>query len=91
MGRVLSIYVRLLKKFALTNSGVEIVYPVHLNPNVLAPVTKLLSDIENIHLMAPLSYPSFVWLMNKAYLIITDSGGVQEEAPSLGKTCIGNA
>ncbi len=74
-----------LKKIALTNSGVEIVYPVHLNPNVLAPVTKILSDIENIHLMAPLSYPSFVWLMNKAYLIITDSGGVQEEAPSLGK------
>lgn len=74
-----------LKEIALKNPGVEIVYPVHLNPNVLKPVNELLSDIKNIHLVKPLSYPSFVWLMNKAYLIITDSGGVQEEAPSLGK------
>lgn len=64
---------------------VEIVYPVHLNPNVQNPVRDRLSETENIHLIRPLSYPSFVWLMAKSYLIITDSGGIQEEAPSLGK------
>ena len=74
-----------LKKIAVNNPDVEIVYPVHLNPNVLKPVNKLLGDVENIYLVNPLSYPSFVWLMNQSYLIITDSGGVQEEAPSLGK------
>lgn len=74
-----------LKEIAVNNPDVEIIYPVHLNPNVLKPVNELLSDIKNIHLVKPLSYPSFVWLMNKSYLIITDSGGVQEEAPSLGK------
>ena len=74
-----------LKEIAVKNPNVEIVYPVHLNPNVLKPVNELLGKIKNIHLVKPLSYPSFVWLMNKAYLIITDSGGVQEEAPSLGK------
>jgi UDP-N-acetylglucosamine 2-epimerase (non-hydrolysing) len=67
------------------NSDVEIVFPVHLNPNVLQPVTKFLSDYKNIHLVEPLDYPSFVWIMSESYLIITDSGGVQEEAPSLGK------
>ena len=56
-----------------------------MNPNVQKPVYELLNGIGNIKLIAPLSYPSFVWLMNKSYLIITDSGGVQEEAPSLGK------
>ena len=74
-----------LKEIAIKNPDVEIVYPVHLNPNVLKPVNELLGNINNIHLVKPLSYPSFVWLMNKSYLIITDSGGVQEEAPSLGK------
>ena len=74
-----------LKEIAINNPDVEIVYPVHLNPNVLKPVNELLSNILNIHLVKPLSYPSFVWLMNQSYLIITDSGGVQEEAPSLGK------
>jgi UDP-N-acetylglucosamine 2-epimerase (non-hydrolysing) len=74
-----------LKKIALTNPEIEIVYPVHLNPKVLKPVNKLLGKIKNIHLVKPLSYPAFIWLMNKSYLIITDSGGVQEEAPSLGK------
>lgn len=64
---------------------VQIVYPVHLNPNVQKPVNEILIGIENIHLIAPLSYPSFVWMMDKAKIIITDSGGVQEEAPSLGK------
>ncbi len=74
-----------LKQIAIENSDVEIIYPVHLNPNVQKPVFELLANIKNIKLINPLSYPSFVWLMNKSYLIITDSGGVQEEAPSLGK------
>jgi UDP-N-acetylglucosamine 2-epimerase (non-hydrolysing) len=64
---------------------VEIVYPVHLNPNVQVPVHSLLENANNIRLVAPLAYPAFVWLMEKSYLILTDSGGIQEEAPSLGK------
>ena len=74
-----------LKQIASENPNCQIIYPVHLNPNVQKPVYKLLGDISNIKLIAPLSYPAFVWLMEKSYLIITDSGGVQEEAPSLGK------
>lgn len=74
-----------LKEIALKHTDSQIIYPVHLNPNVQKPVYDLLSNIDNIDLIAPLSYPAFVWLMEKAYLIITDSGGVQEEAPSLGK------
>ena len=74
-----------LKKIADKNKDCDIIYPVHLNPNVQRPVYDLLKNIENIKLLDPLSYPAFVWLMEKAYLIITDSGGVQEEAPSLGK------
>lgn len=74
-----------LKAIALKHKDCYIVYPVHLNPNVQKPVYELLSGINNIKLIAPLSYPAFVWLMEKSYLIITDSGGVQEEAPSLGK------
>ena len=65
--------------------GVEFVYPVHLNPNVQAPVRQVLSGRDNVHLIEPVSYPEFVWLMDRATLILTDSGGVQEEAPSLGK------
>jgi UDP-N-acetylglucosamine 2-epimerase (non-hydrolysing) len=64
---------------------VEIVYPVHLNPNVQKPVNELLGGQPGIHLMEPLDYESFVWLLDQSYLVITDSGGVQEEAPSLGK------
>ncbi|WP_085744995.1 non-hydrolyzing UDP-N-acetylglucosamine 2-epimerase [Pseudomonas sp. R45(2017)] len=64
---------------------VEIVYPVHLNPNVREPVNRLLAGIGNIHLIEPLEYLPFVWLMNRSYLILSDSGGIQEEAPSLGK------
>lgn len=64
---------------------VEIVYPVHLNPNVREPVNRLLADIDNVHLIEPLDYLPFVYLMNQSYLILTDSGGIQEEAPSLGK------
>lgn len=74
-----------LKEIALKHPDSQIIYPVHLNPNVQKPVYDLLSNIDNIDLIAPLSYPAFVWLMEKAYFIITDSGGVQEEAPSLGK------
>ena len=74
-----------LKSIAETNENVQIIYPVHLNPNVKGPVYELLSNIPNIFLIEPLAYPAFVWLMARSYLIITDSGGVQEEAPSLGK------
>ena len=63
----------------------QIVYPVHLNPNVQEPVNRLLAGINNVHLIAPLDYLPFVYLMNQSYLILTDSGGIQEEAPSLGK------
>jgi len=64
---------------------VEILYPVHLNPNVQEPVHRILADSPCVHLIAPLDYLPFVYLMDRSYLIITDSGGVQEEAPSLGK------
>lgn len=74
-----------LKTIAENHPNVQLIYPVHLNPNVQKPVYELLEGVPNIKLIAPLSYPSFVWLMEKSYLIITDSGGVQEEAPSLGK------
>jgi len=74
-----------LKEIALTNPDIHIVYPVHLNPNVRKPVNEILGKVSNIHLIEPLGYQPFVYLMSRAYLIITDSGGVQEEAPSLGK------
>ena len=74
-----------LKEIATKNPNFDIIYPVHLNPNVQKPVKELLSDIENIHLIEPLQYEEFIYLMDKSYFIITDSGGVQEEAPSLGK------
>lgn len=74
-----------LKTIAQQNPDVQIIYPVHLNPNVLKPVHELLSGINNIFLVEPLAYPAFIWLMEKSFLIITDSGGIQEEAPSLGK------
>ena len=68
-----------------TRDDVEIVYPVHLNPRVREPVFRHLADLPNVHLIEPLDYLAFVHLMNEAYLILTDSGGIQEEAPSLGK------
>lgn len=74
-----------LKEIALKYKDVDILYPVHLNPNVQKPVYKILSDINNVHLIEPIDYLPFVYLMNESYLIITDSGGIQEEAPSLGK------
>jgi len=66
-------------------NDIQIVYPVHLNPNVLGPVTEHLGDLPNVHLIKPLDYLSFVRLMQLAHVVLTDSGGVQEEAPSLGK------
>ncbi|BFU77533.1 UDP-N-acetylglucosamine 2-epimerase (non-hydrolyzing) [Arcobacter sp. 15-2] len=74
-----------LKAIAINNPDVDIVYPVHLNPNVQQPVKEILSNISNIYLIEPLQYESFIYMMNKSYFIITDSGGVQEEAPSLAK------
>lgn len=74
-----------LAETATNFPDIEIVYPVHLNPNVSEPVNRLLAGIGNIHLIEPLDYLPFVYLMNRAYLILTDSGGIQEEAPSLGK------
>ena len=74
-----------LKEIAEQHSDVQIVYPVHLNPNVEKPVKRLLGDLSNIFLIAPQDYLPFIYLMNASHLIITDSGGVQEEAPSLGK------
>jgi UDP-N-acetylglucosamine 2-epimerase (non-hydrolysing) len=74
-----------LKEIALKYKDLDILYPVHLNPNVQKPVYGLLSKIPNIFLIEPIDYLPFVYLMNEAYIIITDSGGIQEEAPSLGK------
>jgi len=74
-----------LKSIAKKNPTFDIVYPVHLNPNVQKPVKEILSDISNIYLIEPLQYEQFLYIMDKSYFIITDSGGVQEEAPSLGK------
>ena len=73
------------KKIATEIKNTEIVYPVHLNPNVKEPVERILKDVPNIYLLEPQEYMSFVYLMNRSYMIITDSGGIQEEAPSLGK------
>jgi UDP-N-acetylglucosamine 2-epimerase (non-hydrolysing) len=74
-----------LKNIALSHPDIDIVYPVHLNPNVQKPVYEILSSIGNIYLMPPVDYLPFIYLMQHSYLILTDSGGVQEEAPSLGK------
>jgi len=74
-----------IKTLAQTHKDVNFVYPVHLNPNVQKPVLELLSGIENVYLIDPLDYEPFVYLMSKSYVILTDSGGIQEEAPSLGK------
>ena len=74
-----------LKILAEENPNLSILYPVHLNPNVRKPINDLLSNIINIKLVEPFQYEEFVYLMSKSYLILTDSGGIQEEAPSLGK------
>ena len=74
-----------LKVLAKNNLDINFLYPVHLNPNVRKPVNDLLSDISNIKIVEPFEYEEFIYLMSKSYLILTDSGGIQEEAPSLGK------
>lgn len=74
-----------IRTLAERHPDVQFVYPVHLNPRVQEPVHRVLSGLSNVHLLAPLDYPSFVRLMDSSTLILTDSGGIQEEAPSLGK------
>lgn len=74
-----------LKDLALIFPDIELVYSVHLNPNVKNPINRILDGIDNVYLIHPLDYPKFIWLLDKCYLVITDSGGIQEEAPSLGK------
>ena len=74
-----------LKQISISEPKKLIIYPVHLNPKVQKPVNNILSGLKNVLLINPLSYKDFVWLMNRAKIIITDSGGIQEEAPSLGK------
>ena len=74
-----------LKNIARTFKDICIVYPVHLNPKISSPVNELLDGVDNIKLISPLSYPTFIYLMNKSWAILTDSGGIQEEAPSIGK------
>ena len=74
-----------IRQIATQNKNVQVLYPVHLNPNVQEPVNRLLSDLDNVLLIEPQQYLPFVYLMNRAHIILTDSGGIQEEAPSLGK------
>ena len=74
-----------LKELAMRYPEVHFVYPVHLNPNVQTPVNSILIDLQNVHLIHPLEYEPFVYLLKHCYLVLTDSGGIQEEAPSLGK------
>ncbi len=74
-----------IKEIVEKNKDVEVIYPVHLNPNVQEPVNKILGGLDRVHLIPPLDYEVFTQLMKRSYLILTDSGGVQEEAPSLGK------
>lgn len=73
-----------LRELATDHPELQIIYPVHLNPNVSGPVRDRLAGLSNVHLMPPAGYPEFVWLMDQARIVLTDSGGVQEEAPSLG-------
>ncbi|MFI3246847.1 MAG: UDP-N-acetylglucosamine 2-epimerase (non-hydrolyzing) [Ferrimonas sp.] len=70
---------------AKAHPDVQILYPVHLNPNVREPVNRILSNVDNVHLIEPQQYLPFIYLMSRAHIILTDSGGIQEEAPSLGK------
>ncbi|MCC6906195.1 MAG: UDP-N-acetylglucosamine 2-epimerase (non-hydrolyzing), partial [Anaerolineae bacterium] len=76
---------RALRQIAEENPDVRLVYPVHLNPNVQEPVRRILGGLDRVHLIEPLAYPDFAHLMNRSTFLITDSGGLQEEAPALGK------
>ena len=84
-GNIIENICQAIKEVATSRNDVEFIYPVHPNPNIHDSVYKILNGIKNIHLMAPLQYNYFIWIMAKSYFIITDSGGVQEEAPYLGK------
>ena len=77
-----------MRNLARRHANWEFVYPVHLNPNVRQPAGKILAGLRNVHLIEPLPYEPFVFLMDRASLILTDSGGIQEEAPSLGKPVV---
>jgi UDP-N-acetylglucosamine 2-epimerase (non-hydrolysing) len=77
-----------LRVVANTNPEIQIIYPVHLNPNVREPVNRILFNLNNVHLIEPMEYLTFTKLMDLSYLILTDSGGIQEEAPSLGKPVV---
>jgi UDP-N-acetylglucosamine 2-epimerase (non-hydrolysing) len=74
-----------IRDIAQSHPECDVIYPVHLNPNVQRPVRQILSGLANVHLIEPLDYEPFVWLMNRSHMVLTDSGGIQEEAPSLGK------
>ena len=74
-----------IKSLSEKYSDVQFVYPVHLNPNVQIPVNTILANLNNVFLISPLEYPKLIWLMSKSFFVLTDSGGIQEEAPSLGK------
>jgi UDP-N-acetylglucosamine 2-epimerase (non-hydrolysing) len=74
-----------IKELATKYPNIHFVYPVHLNPNVSKPVYKILNGFDNIHLIEPLEYEPFIYLLKYSYIVLTDSGGIQEEAPSLGK------
>ena len=74
-----------ISELAARNKTIKFVYPVHLNPNVQEPVSRLLDGLHNVHLIPPLDYQPFVWLLKHCFMVMTDSGGIQEEAPSLGK------
>ena len=77
-----------LLDLASSHPDTQFIYPVHLNPNVQGPVHQMLAGAPNIHLVPPADYPEFVWLMDRATVVLTDSGGVQEEAPSLGSAVL---
>jgi UDP-N-acetylglucosamine 2-epimerase (non-hydrolysing) len=74
-----------IKELANKYPNIHFIYPVHLNPNVSKPVYKILNGFDNIHLIKPLEYEPFIYLLKYSYIVLTDSGGIQEEAPSLGK------
>ncbi|MCD6094287.1 MAG: UDP-N-acetylglucosamine 2-epimerase (non-hydrolyzing) [Candidatus Omnitrophica bacterium] len=84
-GRPLTEICRAIKEIVRNNPEVEVIYPVHLNPSVQKTARKILGGVERVHLIKPLAYIDFLYLMSKCYLILTDSGGIQEEAPSFGK------
>lgn len=77
-----------LKELSNLRKDIQIVYPVHLNPNVSEPVNRILGNLPGIFLIKPLEYQYMIWLMNKSFFVLTDSGGIQEEAPFLGKPVV---